>query len=803
VPGLPTPVLRSLQGLAENSGRTVVVAGPPASGKSRLLEELETQLRAKGARVIHLRGSYRSRSIPYAALNGLRSENGSAPENSAASGADPPAGMVLPVPPVPFLSERLPQGRRSRGERGRTSFLGQPVRARSANEGDPDSFWERLLPEFVGPDGHPVAVLIEDGALFDSESRDFVVALTKRARFRPFLIALALDTTVAGFAPWEDAFLGRGDVDWVRIPHSLPDPREAHRLKAIYDDLPSITQRMVGYVALLGGSVGEVVLSRVARLAFPQLADAILPATSAGVVKVQDGKVVISHQAWIAPTEDLLPDKQRREMHLEIAEALSALSPEPNLARRIEVARHYLAWFPGPMALRYLLEAAEISLQLLAFDSAEELLADALTCLTSLPPAQRDPFAPELRFLHARALFAAGRPADAENELREGIDGAIRAQVGVDTVAEWLEPLILTMRVIGPRPSLATTVLELTDRCHDAGLVELEILFDALIAEFHFERNQAERAREESHRAALLSRQRPNQHVQALALLAVGLSRIEGNAEEQELAERFLRSARLLLARNRRWELDALAEDLEARLLEARGEFARAKEVRERSLPALQRARLPALEIYQQLGLVELLLNRENLRGLAVALDRARALTDLLHLAPPSPALLQFWLLEGRSLAVNDSIDAARERWMAIIELPASDAIPRIKAEALVRVALLEYATGRKDRGTEFASRLANPELRSALPTGWSTWLDQLDVWAKASDHGGGPLPPRNRPASPGEAEAREHVGGEAVEDRKSADDHEHDDDDPVEELGGDPAAERAPEMDVPSRHGH
>jgi tetratricopeptide (TPR) repeat protein len=774
VPGLPTPVLRALQGLAENSGRTLVIAGPPASGKTRLLEELEALLLARNARIIRLRGSYRARSIPYGALDGLRADNGggepfSGTEGNGADSAVPvPA---VPISPIPFLTERLPQGRRSRGERSRTTFLGQPVRARSANEGDPEEFWAELQPEFVGHDAHPIAILIDDGSLFDNESREFVVALSRHAQFRPFLIALAVDSSVAGIATWEDAYLSRGDVDWIRIPHSLPDPREAHRLKALFDNLPSVSQRTVGYVALLGGTVGEVVLSRVARLTFPQLAETLLPATEAGLIKVQDGKVMMPHAAWVPLTQDLLLERQRKDMHLEIAEALSALSPEPNLARRTEVAHHYLAWFPGPMALRFLLEAAEISLQLEAYDSAEELLRDAIGCLSSIPPAQRDPLAPELRILHARALFATGRLTDAENEVREGIDGAIRGHVPPGTVSDWMEPLILQMRVVGPRPSLGTTLLDLTERCHAAELVEVEVLLEALLAEFHYERNQPDKARSESHRAALLSRRVPGQHIQALALLAVGLSRIEGSLAEQEVAGRFLRAARLLLERTRRWELDALAEDLEARVLEARGDVAKARELRERSIPTLQRAKFPSLEIYQQLGIAELLLNRGNTRGLSPVLERARRLTELLHLLPPSPALLRFWLLEGRGLAVADGSEGARERWQAIIDLPASDTIPRIRAEAVVRLALLEFSVGRTERGRELSEMLESPDVWSAVPDQWRPWLDDLEKLASASECGGGLLPPPPQLAHRREAQGREHGRLETVENRQRSHD--------------------------------
>jgi tetratricopeptide (TPR) repeat protein len=752
VPPTPAPVLRAIQGLAENSGRTIAIAGPPLSGKTAVLEELRGLLKAKGARVVELRGSYRGRSIPFGGLDGLRTEPVPAAPGSREATAEPSndeeaLGRDLPlgaVPVMPYISERLPtRSRRSRGERPRTSFLGQPVRGRSANEGDPDAYWREILPEFRGEQRHPVAILVEDGSLFDSESRDFIVALSRRARLRPLLIALALDTTVPGFVTWEEAFLGRGDVDWVRFSSSNPDPREAHRLKSIWDDLPSVTQRVAGFVALLGGSTGEVVLSRVARLNFPQLAEALLPATGVGLLKVQDGKVTIPHLAWTPLAVELLPETQRKEMHLEIANALSALTAEPNLARRVEVARHYLSWYPGPMALRHLLEAAELALEFSAFDTAEELLLEAIGCLGSLPAAERDPMEPELRLLRAEALFSSGRVGEAEGELREGIDRALKAGISAGALAEWVEPLIVSMRVVGPRPSLSTILMELAERCHDSDMIELEVLFEAMIAEYHYERNLPDKAREESHRAARLARQLPDGHLQAVALLAVGLSRIEGTPDEQELAGRFLRAARTLLGRARRWELDYLAEDLEARLLEARGEALQAKELRERSLPGVQRAKLPGIELYHHLGIAELALNRSTTKGVEAALTRARVIVETLHLIPPSPGLLRLWLLEGRQLALNDSLDQARDRWEAVADEPASDAIPRLRVEAIVRLALLAYTTRRAEDAAELVERLTVPDLRAALPADWASWIGELGERAPQSDHGGSPLPPR------------------------------------------------------------
>ncbi len=757
MPSLPSPLLRAMQGLAENSGRTVVVVGPPVSGKSALLGEVREFLKSRNARVIELRGSYRARSIPFGALDGLRSEPEPEPNlEEPGEESDSLETPLVPIAPMGYLPDRMPRSRRSRGDRPRTTFLGRPVRSRSANEGDPDEFWREILPEFRGPEAHPVAILIDDGALFDSESRDFVVSLSKRARYRPFLIAVALDTSVAGFVSWEEAFLGRGDVDWVRIPEPLPDLREGHRLKALFEDIPSVTQRVVGYVGLLGGTVGEVVLSRVARLNFNQLAEALLPATGVGLVKVQEGKVMIPHLAWVSAVGELLPETQRKEMHLEIANALSALSPEPSLQRRIEVARHYLAWYPGPMALRHLLEAAELSLHLLAYDSAAELLEQAIGCLGALPPADRTTLEPELRLLHARALFPAGRLSEAETELRDGTDGALKTGVAAETLTAWLEPLILDMRVVGPRAPLTTALGELVERCHDSRMIEVEVLLEALIAEFQFERNRPNDARSESHRAAALARKLPEGHLQAIALLAVGLSRIEGSPEEQLLAARFLGAARALLGRSRRWELDHLAEDLEARLLEVQGQRTRARILRERSLSALQRQKLLPIEIYHQLGIAESLLDSGGAANVEAPLGRSRTISESLHLLPPSPALLRTWLLDGRVQAMADSLDAARDRWGAIADLEGPRSLPRFRAEALVRLTLLEQSVGRAEEAKAYAERWNVPDLRSALPAEWQATVDQWPEWAAMSEHGGGRLPPSPELEKPGEPERRE-----------------------------------------------
>jgi AAA ATPase domain len=747
VPSLPSPVLRALEGLGEYSGRTVVVTGPPLSGKSRLIEEIRGRLVERHARVIQLKGSFRTRSVPFGALDGLREPTGPLTEpvgGALESNEGEVASLAVPaIGSVPFLPDHVGGGRSSRAGRGRGGhFLGQPTRARSANEGDPEGFWNQLLPEFLGPEAHPVAILIDDATLFDPDSREFVIWLSRRARFRPFLVILTLDTSNPGYVPWEEAFLSRGDVDWIRISEPLPDPREAHRLKAVWDDLPRVTQRVAGFVALLGGSVGEVVLSRVTRLGFSQLTEALLPATGVGLIKVSEGKVTIPHLPWTALTADLVPESARREMHLEVANALSALSPEPSLARRVEVAHHYLAWFPGPMALRNLLEAAELSLQLLAFDSAEDLLREALECVGAVPPSEREALEAELRLLHARALFFSGRISEGESELRDGVAGALPAGIPPDTVGDWLEPVLVALRAVGPRPSLVTLLSELAERAHDARALDVEVLLQAVLAEFHAERRDFARARQESHRAALLGRQLPEGHLQAVALLAVGLARIEGDPGEQELASRLMRASRVTLAHDRRWELDFIAEDLEAHLCEVRGDVRQGRQIRERSLSALQRQKLLPIELSHRLAIVEGLLDEGSTKGVGESLDRARTIVETLHLLPPSPGLLRFWLIEGRFLAIEESMEAARDRWLALADQPGALGLPRPRAEALLRLALLEYARKRPEEGDALRERLLEPTTLAVLPTGWQALVPDLAALAPRTQHGGTRLPP-------------------------------------------------------------
>ncbi len=746
VPSVPSAAIRAIEGISQDSGRTLVVAGPPASGKSKLLAELRLRLQSVGARVISLEGSYRGRNVPYGALDGLRAPR-PAPEASPSEESPEPAlGIDIGAGPLGALplgaDPPAGQSRRRRGSRGRRSFLGTPVRERSANEGDPVAFWNEILPEFRGPEAHPIAILIEDGALFDDQSREFVIALSERAPLRPLLIAVSLDTSVPDARLWEERLIGHGEVDWIRLTTTTPDPREVLRVKSLYDDLPGATQRLLGVLALLGGDSGEVVLARVARLRFTQLGETLLPAIQIGLARVRDGRVELVPREVATIVGDLLTPGTRRQIHAEIAGALTALSPEPNPTRRIEVARHLYLGDPGAGAAARLLEAGEISFGLHAFDTAAELLEDAVACLAAMSIADRAAVEPELRLLYARALFCAGRPSEGEAQLREGIETALRAGLASAALAEMVEPLLLTMRAVGPRPSLTMTQLELAERAHDAGLAEVELLFETLLADFYLERNQGERSRAAALRAAQIAHGLRERYLQAFGLLAMGFSRITGSAEEQGKAERFLRAARHLFGSARRWELDHLAGEYEARLLEARGDALPALHLRRRSVAALEREKLLALEVGHEVGIAELLLDEGTGSGAQAALVRARAIIQSLHLVPPAPAVLRLWLLEGRQHALSGEGPAARDAWEAIADLPEMKSNPSIRAEALVRLALLERSLDRADAAEARETELAAPAVAAALRPAWRRSLGRIAEFAQASQLGGGRFPP-------------------------------------------------------------
>lgn len=744
MPILPTPALRALAGLAEGSGRTVVVTGPPDSGKSEYLLAIRHDLGLQGTRVVGLRGSFRERSTSYGAVSRIWEQTfESAPETPPEPGdtsampegeaGSPWVGLGSEV--EGYVASEPPGSRRGRGEHGRRSrgFLEPSGRSRAGAVVDPAGFWNQLSSYWRSGAFGPVAFVVDDAALLDLESRNFLLYLSQRARRRPLLVVFALDSSAPQFRDWEELLHGRGDVEWIRFEQPKSDPRDLRRLHERYDVLPEATRRVLGYTALLGGQANEMTLHRVTRLRFPDLADALLPATEAGLVRVVGSRIAFV-QEWVARyLPELIPPEQRREMHGEIAEALAAMHPEPNLAHRLELAHHFFEWYPGPNALRFLLEAAEISDRLSAFDDSERLLAQALQCINGLPEADRAAAECEVRLLHARALFFSGRIADAQRELGEGISTAILGGIDGERLEEWLEPIYSAVRAMGPRPSLRTELVEYSDRLLEAGLVGPATLLQSSVAELDVAAGRLDRGRMEGDRAIRRTRGLGPLPIQGAPLTAIALALLGAGPAEADLARRFLRTSIKLLQAGRRYSLEHHAREVEVRLLEEAGDWKAALEQRVHALPNAQRLRLLPLELEHQLGLARVGLELSGGERVTRALKRARELADTLHLVPPSPAFLTLNILEGRNaLAVGDR-DTAREAFGSIADLKSVQAPAPLRAEATLRLALMEVDSGDLASGLAEAARLREPELRAALRPIWRAWLDEkLPNWATA-----------------------------------------------------------------------
>jgi hypothetical protein len=759
MPSFPSPVVRSIGGLSDGSGRTLVIAGPPLSGKSELLAEVRAELSARPVRLIELRGTYRDRTTPYATFASVEDhlpaspEEGSAPIDPTLAPAVPEGlGDVDPLPEMgvpPFVIgsiDETPRSRRSRADRGQSVFFG-PSRRRGEAMVDAGEYYHDLVQGFRADPTSSAAVLVEDGTLVDAESRDVLLYLSERTRWRPLLVVLVLDTSLPAFSAWEERLLGRGDVDWVRIPQSKHDPREAHRLKDNFDTIPDATRRVLVYTALMGGNVSEVSLGRATRLNFRTLAEALQPAVQANLVRAGDGKVTIPHGAWVGLIPDLVPEEERREMQREIADALAALNPEPDLKRRIELAEHYYAAAPDPTALRYLLETAEISERLAAYDAAELALGKALTCLPSLPPPERHGAEAELRLFHARTLVFTGRVADAEHELQEGISTALNEGVPVERLEEWVELLLPALRAAGPRPSLVTELTELADRCHDAGAIAAEVMLEVALSEYAVDRDHRERARVEADRALRMAKTLGAGPVQGLALLSMGTVLSEGTPQERALGQRFFASSRSMLAASRRYGLEQIAEELRLRILEHRKDPKEAIAGHERAIPVAQRLRAGPVELYHHLDVASLALDTlpAGLAKGSKSVRRARELTETLHLLPPSLGLLREWVLEGRIAAAEERLDVARDRWSALVDRPGPVLYPRLRAEASIRLALLEFADHRPDDARAHLDRLQADDLRGSIPKAWILSPEKLEAAAEESRHGAGAIPVETR----------------------------------------------------------
>ena len=474
-----------------------------------------------------------------------------------------------------------------------------------------------------------------------------------------------LDVSLPAFQPWEERLAGRAEVDWVRFRHAKPDPREASRLQEKLELLPEATQRVLVLLTLLGGAVPELTLARVTRLGVNELANALAPALSANLIRVHEGKVMIPHDAWIDIIPGIVPEAQLRPAHLEVAEALAAMTPEPDLKRRMELTHHYYEAAHDPLSLRYLLETAEICDQLQASDAAEDLLARALNCVGSLPPTAQGVTAAEIRLLHARSLAFAGRVSEAEEQLHEGFSLALSCGADEDRLEEWAELVLPALRMLGPRPTLLEILRELSERCGEVGAVGAQVVFDVLIAENDHERGEYAEALRKANLAAERARDLDPLVAQSAARVAASMFVARGGYSVEAEEELFL-LAQTDPGRARRSPFAQVVDEVQLRLVERRRDPIEALAAHQRAIPVCQHLRAVVTELYHQLDIAEIELDAKPTSKTRETANRAVELVELLHLIPPSPVWARSWLVQGRFAALEGRLDEARDIWGAV-----------------------------------------------------------------------------------------------------------------------------------------
>ena len=531
-----------------------------------------------------------------------------------------------------------------------------------------------------------------------------------------------LDASDPSYGAWEEKLLGRGDVDWVQRPQLKEDAREAARFEGTFQALPPPAQRVVALTALLGGSAQEVVLSRVSRLPIRTLADAVHPAIEARLLKIDNGRVVLIHPSWVTVLDELLGEARLRALHREIAEGLEAMHPEPTLERRIELAEHYFGWESGATALRYLLEAAELSERLSTYDKSVELLDRALQCVPSLPSSDRPVAEVELRLLRARGLLYSGRVQDAESDIHEGVTLALDRSVDRELLEDWLEPLVPVLIAVGPRPSLATEVSELADRCERSGYAAASLILASIRIGYDVERGRAEDAQHDSHALGHAARKLEAGPAQALALLAVVAARRDGSMTERVLMEKFLDHADDVLAGARRVGLQQFGESIRADLLERAGDRGAALTIHLRAVAVAQRLRVQPIELFHQLGILRLLLDTNPDARVPKALKRAHELVEQLHLMPPAAGLYRLWILEGRYLALVPDPGGARDRFAAVADRAPTTVSPPHFREACLRLASLELNEGREEIARRYFDRAGEAGPAGPAVGSWEEW---------------------------------------------------------------------------------
>ena len=720
----PPAFLRAYAGLEARSGRTIALAGPPTSGKSAKIAELRAELDLRQVVVLTAEGSYRDRDLDYGALVSLWPQFSEKVEKSP----DTPPSLVPGSFTDAFGVEGMPaMGGRRRTRGGRFGLAGSP-RTGSGGFESLTAVWTSITDRFRAGEAVPVAVLIEDATLLDPASRTLLLNLSRLARRRPFLLVLELDSSLPSFSQWEEELLGRPDVDWIRLGHPHADARETERLEEIVASLPAPTARLVGFVALLDGSTSEVVLARIARQRTSELSELLRPALSANLLKLSEGRIAVAHEAWVDHMIESLPPVTRREMHRVVAEGLEALSPEPNLQRRFQIADHFFRAEAGPLALRHLVEAAHLAERVLAFDPAEAALAKAIECIPSAPDSSLAAQAIELRLERAKLLAFGGRPTEAESLIPQALEAAERHSPGEGQMEELLLSLVQVVYALGPRPTLRDALRDAADRFQRLKWTGPEALVHTLLAYLEMLGARAGEAESEISKAHALSSRPGDELPRVAGLLFDAMIQLWNVDVAPPSVPRTLETVRQLLHGSHLTELDLLAAVVDSRWTELQDGRDAGLKLTDRSLLVAERTGTLWLELHLQAQRVGLLLAGGALPALRAPLRRCEFLVETLHLVPPSPALLRVWGFEARVAQLEGRFEEAREGWLDILAHSGYSQLRRSRAQALLRLAALNLEMGVPSRAQKRLDQLREEGLEPDLPARLFAGLPKLSA---------------------------------------------------------------------------
>lgn len=391
-------LFRALERARAGASSSVAIFGPAGIGKSRLLDEFEARLRARGARVVRVRFLGGMRTIPFAALGEVVRALSAMP--GALGVSEETAGVLVGL--LPEL---------------RAKFAGAPPRSRAE---------DALVPAHAQALADLIAALCEDGALvllcdddqhLDEPSRQVLDAALARRAPRLCVVRASRQSTMP--APSDETVIDLGPLTVADVGGLLGDARDA-------DPLATRLQQATGGIPqMVFFTIRALIAEHVLRFAD-------------GRWGVEEG--ALDHLDAIAPP---------------LVEQVRALAPEERLALRT------LALWRRPIAeeeLRQLLRTLEtgvtdaswrhaisalegrgfVMLRLDAWVPAHDLVVDAI--VETSTPEERD------RVLRAFALLAlpAGPPAIARMEHVMQVFGAQDA----------LAPALLLLRVAAREPSV-------------------------------------------------------------------------------------------------------------------------------------------------------------------------------------------------------------------------------------------------------------------------------------------------------------------------------------------------------------